>query len=81
MPFFSQKSRSTSCSLMCSSRSTVKVEPLPFSLSTVIFPPIRSSRFLVIAMPRPVPWILLVTLSSSRVKAWKIFCWYSGLMP
>ena len=69
------------CSLMCSSRSTVKVEPFPFSLSTVILPPIRSSRFFVMAIPRPVPWILLVTLSSSRVKAWKIFSTYSGVMP
>ena len=29
---------------MCSSRSTVKVEPFPFSLSTVMAPPIKSKH-------------------------------------
>ena len=31
-------------------------------------PPMSSTMLLVIAMPRPVPWILLVVLFSARVK-------------
>ena len=37
------------------SRSTMKVLPVPNSLSTEMVPPIRSTRFFVMAMPRPVP--------------------------
>ena len=69
MPCLRQKSWSMASLPACSSSSTVKVVPFPFTLSTAMEPPIRSSRFLVMAIPRPVPWILLVTLSSSRVKA------------
>ena len=34
---------------------TVKVDPTPFSLVTSIVPPIISTKFLVMAMPRPLP--------------------------
>ena len=46
--------------------------PLPFSLSTSIVPPIASNKFFVMAIPRPVPWILFVTLFTSLVNASKI---------
>ena len=41
--------------------------PFPVSLSTWIVPPIMSTMFLVIAIPRPVPCILFVTELSARV--------------
>lgn len=43
-----------------SGRVTVKVVPEPAALVTSIVPPIKSTIFLVIAIPRPVPSILSV---------------------
>ena len=44
-------------------------------------PPIISTMFLVMAMPRPVPWIWLTVELRSRSKGSKIFFANSGLMP
>ncbi len=48
------------------SRSMMKTDPASSLLRTVMAPPIRSTRFFVMAMPRPVPWILFVSADSSR---------------
>ena len=60
---------------------TWKQLPLPGSLSTVIPPPIRSTMFFVMAMPRPVPCTLLVVELSARVKGSKIWVRNSWVMP
>ena len=60
---------------------TSKQLPCPSSLSTSMVPPIASTRFLVIAIPRPVPCILLVTELSARVKASKIVSLKSADIP
>ena len=50
-------------------------------LDTSMVPPISSTMLLVMAMPRPVPWTLLVVLFSARVNASKMVSRYSGVMP
>ena len=45
----------------------VKVLPLPSSLSTSILPFIKSTKFLTIAIPSPVPGILDRVVFLSRV--------------
>ena len=70
-----------SCSGRRKESSTVKVLPWPGVLSTLMMPPIRSTRFLVMAMPRPVPCIWLMRSLSSRLKASKTCFWNSSLMP
>ena len=68
-------------SAILSSMRTSKQLPCPSSLSTSMVPPIASTRFLVIAIPRPVPWILFVTEFSARVKASKILSLKSADIP
>ena len=60
---------------------TSKQLPCPGSLSTSIVPPIDSIRFLVIAIPRPVPCILFVREPSARVNASKIVSLKSADIP
>ena len=60
---------------MGNSSTTSKRVPLPVALSTLMEPPIRSTMFLVMAMPRPVPCTLLVPERSSRVKGSKRVFW------
>ena len=55
--------------------------PFPSSLSTFIVPPNRSTYFLTIDIPSPVPAILLFVVFCSRVNASKIFVRYSWLIP
>ena len=43
------------CPLSAKQRSTMNSLPLPGSLSMAMVPPIRSTMFLVMDMPRPVP--------------------------
>ena len=50
------------------SSTTSKRVPLPSWLCSVMTPPIMSTMFLVMAMPRPVPCTLLVTEFSARLK-------------
>ena len=72
----------SSC-LSCSfnKRVIVNFEPLPSSLSTVISPPIIWIIFCVIAMPSPVPCILLVLTSSTLENGSKIRSIYSAGIP
>ncbi len=58
-----------------------KREPLPTSLSTLMRPPISSTRRRLIASPRPVPPNSRVVEPSAWEKCSKIFCWASGEMP
>ena len=60
---------------------TSKQLPCPSSLSTSMVPPIASTRFLVIAIPSPVPCILLVTELSARVNGSKIVSLKSADIP
>ena len=46
---------STFCPLSAKQRFTINSLPLPGSLSMAMVPPIRSTMFLVMDMPRPVP--------------------------
>ena len=62
-------------------RNTLNAVPCPGRLFTVISPPSRSVSRFVIAMPRPLPSILSVRLSFSRVKGSKICSRYSGFIP
>ena len=55
--------------------------PSPWRLSAWITPPMRSTRFLVMAMPSPVPWMPLVVEFSSRLKGSNTVRRKSGLMP
>ena len=55
--------------------------PFPYSLSICISPPIMATRFLTMVMPSPVPTVLLVRLSSARLKGSKMCFIYSGFMP
>ena len=50
-------------------------------LSTFIVPPMRSIRFLVIAIPSPVPWTASVRLVSSLVNGLNMSFKYSSLIP
>ena len=60
---------------------TVKVEPAPFSLSTVMLPFIISTIFFVIAIPSPVLPHLFALFASSWENASKIFGINSLSMP
>ena len=60
---------------------TSKQLPCPNSLSTSMVPPIASTRFLVIAIPSPVPCILFVRELSARVNASKIVSLKSADIP
>ena len=60
---------------------TVKIEPLPYSLSTSIVPPMRSTRLLVIASPKPVPSTVLLRSISRRSNLLKRTSLSSGLIP
>lgn len=60
---------------------TSKQLPSPSSLSTSMVPPIASTRFLVIAIPSPVPCILFVMEFSARVNASKIVFLKSADIP
>ena len=62
-------------------RQTMNSEPLPSSLFTSMVPPIISTMFFVMDIPRPVPWIPLVVEVLSRVKESKISFWNSFDMP
>ncbi len=68
-------------SAMWKGKSTVKVEPLPSSLSTEISPPFISARRLQIARPSPVPPKRRVVEDSAWVKAWNSFAWLALEMP
>ena len=70
-----------SSSLICSGRLIVNSVPVPTSLLTSIVPPIRSTIFFEIAIPRPLPSVLSIRLSFSRVKGLKISLKNSGLIP
>ena len=62
-------------------RQMINSLPLPCAVCTSMVPPIISTIFLVIAMPRPVPCIRLTVEVRSRSKGSKIFWANSGLMP
>ena len=53
------------CCFLTSSISNIKLLPLPYSLSTHIFPFISSTNFLDITRPSPVPPYFLVVLPSA----------------
>ena len=55
--------------------------PLPCSVRTSMVPPIISTMFLVIAMPRPVPWMRLTVELRSRSKGSNTCCAKVWLMP
>ena len=61
--------------------SMVKREPLPYSLSTLISPPIIWMILWLIDIPRPVPCILLISSSLARSKGSKILSRNSGFIP
>ena len=65
----------------CAGSVTVKVVPLPGSLSTVMSPPIIWQNFRLIARPRPVPPNLRVVEASACANAWKSRPICSGVMP
>ena len=69
------------CPLRGKQRFTMNSLPLPGSLSRVMVPPIRSTMFLVMERPRPVPWMPLTVELSSRVNSSKMCFWNSLLMP
>ena len=81
IPLFSQNSLSVCPSGMRNSNSTRKRLPLFTSLDTWMVPPISSTIFFVIAIPRPVPCTLFVVLFSARVNASKIVFKYSCVIP
>ena len=60
---------------------TSKQLPCPGSLSTSMVPPMASTRFLVIAIPSPVPCILLVREFSARVNGSKMVFLKSADIP
>src|SRR5215813_3795935 len=59
----------------------LKVEPLPTSLSTQIFPPCSSTNFLAKVNPSPVPSIFLALSPPTWRNSSKIFAWSSGEIP
>ena len=59
----------------------VKVLPFPGALSTEIVPFMRRAMFCAMGMPRPVPWIWLVRLSSARMKGSNMIFWKERVMP
>ena len=60
---------------------TVKREPTPNLLSTLISPPIILTMLRLIGIPSPVPWILLTWLSVALAKGSKICFIKSSLIP
>ena len=66
---------------MAKSRTTVNFEPLPGVLSTSMLPPMSSTMFLAMAMPRPVPWTLFVPEDSARENGSKMYLRNSSSMP
>ena len=60
---------------------TVNSVPSPFLEATEMRPPIISTMFFVIAIPRPVPETPDMVLFSSRVNGLKIVLANSSLMP
>ena len=62
-------------------RSTVKTEPWFFLLRTVMDPPIRFSRLLVMDSPSPVPTVPALVELSSRSKASYIRRMKSSVIP
>ena len=62
-------------------RLTVKVEPLPASLCTVMSPPIIRANFRLIARPNPVPPYFCCVLASAWLKAWNSLDICSGVIP
>ena len=62
-------------------RRTVKVEPCPGALATVMSPPIIRQRRRLIASPSPVPPYLRVVEASAWVNASNSFPICSGVMP
>ena len=62
-------------------RRTMNSVPLPCAVWTSMVPPIISTIFLVIAMPSPVPWVLLTVEVRSLSKGEKIFFTNSWLIP
>ena len=81
MPRRSQKPLSCSRCPRTKETSRVKVLPAPGSLSTAMVPPMRSTMFFVMAMPRPVPWISRVSSVTSRAKGSKMVARNASLMP
>ena len=65
----------------CKVSSTVNEVPLPWVLFTEIVPCIMSTRFFVMAMSSPVPWMPLMVEVRSRSKGSKMCSTNSGLMP
>ena len=59
----------------------IKVLPSFRAVSRRMLPPISSTRLLVMAMPRPVPWMPLTVELRSRSKASNTFSANSSLMP
>ena len=62
-------------------RETLNSVPTPCSLLTEMEPFIMSTMFLVMAMPRPVPWMRLMVELRSRSKGSKMWETNSSLMP
>ena len=81
IPLFSQNFLSACPSGIRNSKSTLKIVPLFTSLETSMVPPISSTIFFVIAIPKPVPWTLLVVLFSALVKASKTVVRNWGVIP
>ena len=66
---------------MRSGTRTINSEPLPGAVCPSMVPPIISTMFLLMAIPSPVPCILLTVEVRSRSKGSKIFWANSGLIP
>ena len=66
---------------MRSGTQTINSVPFPCSVWISMVPPIMSTMFLVMAIPRPVPCVLLTVEVRSRSNGSKIFLTNSGLMP
>ena len=81
IPRWTQKSAPSPAAGRGKDSSTVNTLPSPWRLSAWITPPMRSTRFLVMAMPSPVPWMPLVVEFSSRLKGSNTVRRKSGLMP
>ena len=78
---FSWKSLTGSKETTFWGRRIVNSDPSPYLLSTWMVPPIRSSRFFVMASPRPVPSIVFVCCVSTRWNFANSLSMSSGLMP
>ena len=62
-------------------KETINSVPTPCSLRTLMVPFIMSTMFLVMAIPRPVPWMPLMVEFRSRSKGSKMWETNSLLMP